>query len=140
MIARRLADNPKLVYAAPSYLERHGTPRTIEDLVSHGCVTFSNVTHWHFLVDGQERSVRVSSRFSSSGVDGFLAACVSGLGLAQLSAWDVKDEVRDGSLVVVRLEGAAPRDLAIWAIYPSRRQVLPKLRVFVDKLQQSLAA
>jgi DNA-binding transcriptional LysR family regulator len=73
--------------------------------------------------------VRVHSRFSSSGVDGFLAACVAGLGLAQLSAWDIKDELEAGKLVHVPLDGVSPRDLAIWAVYPSKRQVLPKLRV-----------
>lgn len=138
LIARRLVDNPKQIYAAPSYLERHGTPHRIEDLEHHQCLTFSNVTHWQFLVGGRERSVRVSSRFTSSGVDGFLSACVSGLGLAQLSTWDVKDELERGDLVVVPLDGASPRDLAIWAVFPSRRQVLPKLRVFLDRFQASL--
>lgn len=138
LIARRLADNPKLIYAAPAYLERHGAPRTIEDLESHECLTFSNFTHWQFLVDGKERSVRVSGRFCSSSVDGFLSACVSGFGLAQLSAWDAQDEVASGRLVPVPIEGASPRDLAIWAVFPSRRQVLPKLRVFLDRFQKSL--
>lgn len=138
LIARRLTDNLKHVYATPSYLAQHGTPRTIEDLAHHQCLTFSNFTHWHFIVNGEERSVRVGGRFSSTGVDGFLSACVSSLGLAQLSSWDVKDELERGQLVMVPLEGAEPRDLAIWAVYPSRRQVLPKLRVFLDKLQKSL--
>lgn len=139
LIARRLANNPKQIYAAPSYLAQHGSPRTIEELAHHQCLTFSNFTHWQFIVNGEERAVRVGGRFSSSSVDGFLSACLSGLGLAQLSSWDVMDEVESGQLVVVPLEGAAPRDLAIWAVYPSRRQVLPKLRVFLDAFQKSLA-
>ena len=139
LIARRIADNPKLIYAAPAYLERRGAPRTIEDLANHECLTFSNFTHWQFVVDGRERSIPVGSRFSSSSVDGFVSACVSGLGLAQLSAWDAQDEVANGRLVSVPIEGASPRDLAIWAVFPSRRQVLPKLRVFLDRFQSSLA-
>lgn len=82
--------------------------------------------------------MRVSGRFSSSSVDGFVSACVAGLGLAQLSAWDAKDEVAKGTLVPVPIEGALPRDLAIWAVFPSRRQVLPKLRIFLDRFQRSL--
>lgn len=139
LIARRLADNPKLIYAAPAYLERHGAPRTIEDLANHECLTFTNFTHWQFVVDGKERSVPVSGRFSSSSVDGFLSACVSGFGLAQLSAWDAEDEVANGRLVPVPIDDASPRDLAIWAVFPSRRQVLPKLRVFLDRFQKSFA-
>lgn len=138
LIARRLVDNPKQIYAAPAYLERHGEPRTIEDLASHECLTWTNFTHWQFLVDGKERSVPVSGRFTASNVDGFLSACVSGFGLAQLSAWDAQDEVANGRLVPVPIEGASPRDLAIWAVFPSRRQVLPKLRVFLDRFQASL--
>lgn len=138
LIARRLVDNPKLIYAAPTYLERHGAPRTIEDLEHHECLTWTNFTHWQFVVDGKERSVRVSGRFSSSSVDGFVSACVAGLGLAQLSAWDAQDEVAKGTLVPVPMEGASPRDLAIWAVFPSRRQVLPKLRIFLDRFQRSL--
>ena len=103
-------------------------------------MTFSDFTHWQFIVAGKERSVRVSSRFSSSSVDGFLAACVSGLGLAQLSEWDVRDELQTGRLVKVPIEDAIPRELAIWAVFPSRRQILPKIRVFIDKLQRSLAS
>lgn len=139
LIARKLADNPKHIYAAPSYLEAHGAPETIDDLANHQCLTFSNFTHWNFIVDGKEKSVRVSSRFSSSSVDGFQAACVCGLGLAQLSAWDIKDELENGSLVPVHIEGASPRNLAIWAVFPSRRQVLPKLKVFLDRFKSSLA-
>lgn len=138
LIARKIADNPKHIYAAPSYLERHGTPATVDDLAAHECLTFPNFTHWQFIVDGKEKAVRVNSRFSSSSVDGFLSACVSGLGLAQLSAWDVEEELRNGRLVPVPIAGALPRDLAIWAVFPSRRQVLPKLRVFLDKFRQSL--
>ncbi|MEH6664755.1 MAG: LysR family transcriptional regulator [Brevundimonas sp.] len=139
LIARRLVDNPKLIYAAPAYLERHGAPRTIDDLEHHECLTWTTFTHWQFLVDGKERQVRVSGRFSSTSVDGFLSACVAGLGLAQLSTWDAMDEVARGGLVPVPIEGAAPRDLAIWAVFPSRRQVLPKLRVFLDRFRASLA-
>lgn len=138
LIARRIADNPKHIYAAPAYLERHGAPANIEDLANHECLTFTDFTHWQFIVDGKERSVPVSGRFSSSCVDGFLSACVSGFGLTQLSAWDAQDEVADGRIAPVPIGGASPRDLAIWAVFPSRRQVLPKLRVFLDRFQKSL--
>ncbi|WP_225770041.1 LysR family transcriptional regulator [Inquilinus sp. Marseille-Q2685] len=139
LIARRLVDNPKHIYASPAYLEQHGTPRTIEDLAGHECLTWTNFTHWQFIIDGKEQSVPVGGRFSSSSVDGFLSACVSGFGLAQLSAWDAQDEVANGRLVPVPIEDASPRDLAIWAVFPSRQQVLPKLRVFLDRFQKSLA-
>ncbi|WP_223861392.1 LysR family transcriptional regulator [Geminicoccus harenae] len=138
LVARKIMDNPKFVYASPSYLASMGTPKTIDDLEHHECLTFTDFTHWHFVVDGQERSVRVAGRFSSSGVDGFLSACVAGLGLAQLSAWDVKEELASGRLVTVPLDGAQPRDLSLWAVFPSKRMMLPKLRLFLRKFEQSV--
>ncbi|MBM0104898.1 LysR family transcriptional regulator [Steroidobacter sp. S1-65] len=138
LIARHLIDNPKHLYATPGYLAVRGTPRTIEDLESHECLAFSETTHWHFQVDGEERSVRIASRFTSSGVDGFLGACVSGVGIARLSCWDVRDELQSGALVRIDLERTIPQDLSVWAVYPTRRQILPKLQVFLAKLQASL--
>lgn len=139
LVARRLADNPKHIYAAPAYLARRGTPRHAADLESHECLTFSETTHWIFRDGPSERTIRPSGRFSSSGVDGFLAACIAGLGLTRLSAWDARDELLSGRLVRIDLEDAQPQSLSVWAVYPTRRHVLPKLRVFLDALQAELA-
>lgn len=138
LVARHLIDNPKHLYAAPGYLAARGTPSSLKDLETHECLAFSDTTHWHFIVDGAERSVRIGSRFTSSGVDGFLGACVSGVGIARLSWWDVRDEVRSGALVRIDLPGVKPQELSVWAVYPTRRQVLPKLNIFLAALKQSL--
>jgi DNA-binding transcriptional LysR family regulator len=138
LIARHLIDNPKHLYASPGYLATHGTPKKIKDLETHECLAFSDATHWHFQVDGKEHSVRITSRFTSSSVDGFLGACVSGQGLARLSWWDVRDEVNSGALVRIDLQQTQPQELSVWAVYPTRRQVLPKLHVFLNKLQNHL--
>lgn len=135
LIARHLVDNPKHLYAAPSYLAARGVPTCVEDLADHECLTFSGTTHWVFQVGEVERSIRVNSRFTSSGVDGFLSGCINGLGLARLSAWDVRDEVRSGALIRVDLKDALPQSLSVWAVYPTRRYILPKLHIFLNRLQ-----
>lgn len=106
--------------------------------VAGATLTFSETTHWIFRDGPSERTIRPSGRFSSSGVDGFLAACIAGLGLTRLSAWDAREEVLSGRLVRIDLEDAQPQALSVWAVYPTRRHVLPKLRVFLDMLQAEL--
>ncbi len=138
LIARHLADNPKHLYASPAYLAARGVPASLQDLETHECMSFSDATHWKFTAGGKECMVRTVSRFSSSGVDGFLAACTAGLGIARLSWWDACDEVRSGALVRIDLPGIEPQDLSVWAVYPTRRQVLPKLRVFLSALEDAL--
>lgn len=138
LIARRLADNPRLLCAAPAYIDRHGLPATAEDLARHSCLTLSGANHWPFRVAGRERSIRVTGRFSASNIEGVRGACLGGAGLALLSAWDVRDEVADGRLVAIPLADAVPQDLAIWALFPTTRQILPRLHAFLDRLQQVL--
>jgi DNA-binding transcriptional LysR family regulator len=138
LIARHLAHNPKHLYASPAYLAAHGAPESLKDLETHECLTFSDATHWKFAVAGEDCVVRTTSRFSSSGVDGFLAACKAGLGIARLSWWDAWDDVRSGALVRIDLPGVEPQELSVWAVYPTRRQVLPKLQVFLSAVEDAL--
>lgn len=140
LIARKLAPNARVLCAAPAYLERCGTPRTIEELSRHEGLTLSGMAHWPFeTARGRTREVRVAGRFTSSSIEALHEACVGGLGLALLSKWNVLDELRSGTLVEVRLEAATPQEFAIWAVYPSARLVPPKVRVFIDVLERALA-
>jgi DNA-binding transcriptional LysR family regulator len=139
LIARKLARNPRVLCAAPSYLACNGTPSTVEDLADHNCITLSGVSHWPFQMPDKERMIRVAGRFSSNSIEGAHEACTGGAGLTVLSAWDVRQELQEGKLVQINLKDATPRELSIWAVFPTARQVLPKLRVFIDRLQQELA-
>lgn len=66
-------------------------------------------------------------------------ACVAGAGLAILSTWHVNEDIDAGRLMPITLEDAEPKELGIWAVYPTRRQILPKVRVFVDATWERLA-
>ena len=138
LVARRLAPNPRILCAAPSYLERHPAPRTVADLADHDCITFSGVSHWPFQVGAKERMIRVEGRCSSNSIEGAHEACVGGAGLTVLSDWDIRPEIDAGRLVAIQLDDATPRELSIWAVFPTARQVLPKVRVFVDHLSAAL--
>ncbi|WP_316397172.1 LysR family transcriptional regulator [Bradyrhizobium sp. 33ap4] len=138
LVARRLAPNQRILCAAPAYIERHGTPRTVADLANHDCITLSGVNHWPFQMGEKERMVKVEGRCSSNSIEGSHEACVGGTGLTVLSDWDIRPEVEAGRLVPIHLEDGVPRELSIWAVFPTARQVLPKVRVFVDHLMAAL--
>jgi DNA-binding transcriptional LysR family regulator len=138
LVAYRLATNPRILCAAPAYVRERGLPASIEELADHDCLTLTGLTHWSFQVAGRQRRVRINGRFSASSIEGVHEACVGGAGIALLSVWNVRDEIRDGSLVTVPLAAAVPEELSIWAVYPTVRLVLPKLRVFISTLQAAL--
>ncbi len=140
LIARRLADNPRGLFASPTYLAERGSPRSMSDLRGHECLTISGTNHWAFDRQGRAASATIGGRFSANTIEGIHQACLGGLGLALLSYWEVADELRTGDLVEVTLSDARPDTIAIWAVYPTRRLVPGKVRLFIDYLTGHLAA
>lgn len=139
LVARRLAESPVLLCAAPAYLARAGTPRRLADLAEHECLALGAGGHWTFEVGGRARQVRVSGRFSSNSLEAVRESCLGGAGLALFSAWDVAEELESGALASVELDALPPQELAIWAVYPTARLLPRKVRAFVDALQTVLA-
>ena len=138
LVARRLADSPRHLYASPGYLAASGTPRRLADLVDHQCLVLSGATHWTFALGERTRRLRVAGRYSSNSVEALREACLRGVGLVLLSEWNVTDDVAAGRLVPVSLDDAEPETLGIWALYPTARLVPPKARLFVEALKQHL--
>jgi len=138
LIARRLAGNPRLLCVSPAYARDFGLPRTLEELERHECLPLSGVTHWDFRVDGGERRVRVGGRFTCDGIEGLRAVALAGGGITLLAEWNIRDDLRRGSLIPVPIAGATTAELAIWAVYPTAVLVPPKLRVFVAALEEAL--
>ncbi len=143
LIAQKLADNPRMLVASPHYLAERGTPRSIDDLANHDCLPLRGATHWTFEEDAEdggvsERAVRLNVRFTSSNIAGCHAACVAGCGIALLSLWNVREDIEAGRLVEIPLISARPEAIAIWAVYPTTRLVLPKVRVFIAALKARL--
>lgn len=139
LIAKRLAQNRRLVVGSPEYLERHGAPREPADLTQHNCVvyTYRQSRHdWRFTgPDGTEQQVRVSGNLETNNGEALHAAVLQGLGIALLPLWMVGRDLGAGRLVEVLSDFHAP-DSAIYAIYPHARHLSPKVRCFVDFLAE----
>lgn len=138
LVARRLADDPRVLCATPGYLAKHGTPRTLADLAGHVCLARTGLTHWGFRVADEEQAVRIEPRFTTNSYDCLRAACLDGAGIALLAWWNVHDDVRQGQLARIPLADAEPVARAIWAVYPTTRYVLPKVGAFLTALEDAL--
>lgn len=138
LIARKIADNPRVICASPDYLQTKGRPQCIEDLIHHHCLKLTNVPQWIFEREGEVIRTSVNGRFSSDNVEGIREMCVQGLGIAQLTRWDVMKEIRNGALVEIELSDARPQALSIWAVLPTTRYLPLRVSTFIEKLKSSL--
>ncbi|HYX45985.1 MAG TPA: LysR family transcriptional regulator [Sphingomicrobium sp.] len=139
LAARRLAPNRRVVCASPAYLRKHGTPRAPEDLARHNCLTTSDFTMTWDYKDPQGRpgAVRVRGRYACDNWEVLREWALSGLGIALKSTWDVYRHLQEGTLVPLFAGYSFHSDVAIYAVYPHRRLLPAKTRVFIDFLADS---
>jgi len=139
LAARRLAPNRRIVCASPAYLSAHGEPRTPEELTRHNCLVTSDfMSNWDYKApDGKAGTVRVSGRYCCDNWEVLREWALAGLGVALKSTWDVHRQLEDGSLVALLPGYAFHSDVAIYAVYPHRRFLPAKTRVFIEFLAQS---
>ena len=128
-----------VVCASPAYLARHGTPRTPDDLAKHNCLTTTDfVMNWDYRgPDGAPGSVCVTGRYACDNWEVLREWALAGLGVALKSTWDVRRHLDDGSLVPLFPGYAFGPDVAIYAVYPHRRYLPAKTRLFIDFLADS---
>jgi DNA-binding transcriptional LysR family regulator len=141
-VARRLAPCRTVVCAAPSYLDVHGTPETLDDLACHNCLGYTmpsaiGADRWAFGPDG-DVAVPVRGNLRANNGDALLAAALAGQGLIYQPTFLVGDSLREGSLVPV-LAGFPTYELGVHAVFPSGRQAPAKVRVFVEFLAERFA-
>ncbi|MEP6503837.1 MAG: LysR family transcriptional regulator [Betaproteobacteria bacterium] len=138
LIARKLADNRRVVCATPAYLKAHGAPRTPADLARHACLVLAPgpALHadWRFRpAHGAPANVRVRGRLVSDNGQQVHDWMLAGHGLARRSIWDVADELAAGRLVEVLREWS-DEEAPIAVLYASRRHLPRRTRLFIDAL------
>jgi DNA-binding transcriptional LysR family regulator len=137
MVYRRLGPNRQVVCASPDYLEKHGTPTSPQDLASHECIAHlqrATPRLWHFTTPtGGKTSVKINGRTAVTNALAVRACGLQGLGIIELNSYIVGTDISAGRLVRL-LEGYRPGELSIYAVFPQRRFLAPKVRVFIDAL------
>jgi len=142
LIARRLAEINHVVCASPGYLEKHGTPRTPDDLREHACLVYGNAPKpeaWSYTgPDGAAGTVKPSVRLRSSNGDFLRDAAIARQGVIMEPSFIVYQAIERGLLVPVLTEYQWPT-LNAYAVYPQTRHLSQRVRALVDFLAERFA-
>lgn len=132
LVARKLAPVKRILCASPVYLARKGTPRTIADLDRHTLISPHNGEPWR--LQGPEGPLvhRPGGPLQTNSSEVVRECVIGGVGIALRSTWDVGRELAEGRLIRVLPDYEGSLDVAIHAVYASRRFLPAKIRVFID--------
>ena len=137
LVYRRLGPNRQVVCASSAYLKARGAPKTPQELKAHDCIAHtqrSTPRLWQFTGRGGTRtSVQVDPRVAVTSSLALRSCALEGLGIVEINSYIVGADIAAGRLVPV-LEGYQPKELSIFAVFPERRFIAPKVRAFVDTM------
>ncbi len=139
LLTRTVAYQQMITCASPKYLAENAAPQTPDDLADHPCLHFvsgGRLLPWNFRVQGQPVPVIHAGRLQMDSAEALHQATVAGLGIATLPSYVVNDDLRSGTLVQL-LAAYAEAAEPIRVIYPSKRHLSPKVRLFIDKLVEA---
>lgn len=136
LIARKLTDNPLIMVASPDYLKQHGTPQTIDDLANHRFVVYAGqngaMSSWAYHQQSEIINFNLNVKIKVNDGYALLRTALDGLGISLAARFVCCDDLAAGRLVQVlpgvKLESFSP----IYVMYPSRRHVPKKTRLFID--------
>jgi DNA-binding transcriptional LysR family regulator len=140
LIARRLCNNKRVLVATPGYLKKHGIPETPGDLKDHDCILFTAFTkprEWRLIGPEGPATVSVSGRIATNNVEVASTAAKQGLGITVGATLSVGNALLSGELVRV-LPDYEFEPTAVFAVYPSARQLSTKVRATVDFLVERM--
>jgi DNA-binding transcriptional LysR family regulator len=136
LVARALTTARLVACAAPSYLRKRGTPKAPADLAGHNCLTYAATAHpheWRFRRNGRDSVVKVAGDLHGNNGNILCGAAAAGLGVILQPTFLVHDLLRAKKLVRV-LEGWEAPASTIFAVYPNRQFLPPKVRSLIDFL------
>ncbi|OGB35135.1 MAG: LysR family transcriptional regulator [Burkholderiales bacterium RIFCSPLOWO2_12_FULL_61_40] len=140
LIGRVLAPCTSVLVASPDYLGAQGVPQLPADLAAHRCLSYANFgkSVWKFQRGAERAEVHVGSHFSANEATALLQAALAGGGVALQPTYLANPHLRDGSLQAVLPDWKLP-DMAIYALYPSRKHLSPAVRALLDFLVERFA-
>ena len=134
LIARKLADDERILVSSPSYLKKHGILSKPSDLHQHKCIHLGQSQKIRFQ-SGEAFNTSASLSVNDGEAMRFLIE--SGMGIGAKSIWNVHKSLQTGDLVEVLPDHPLITDSALWVIYPSNRIVASKVRVMIDFLLEN---
>lgn len=140
MISVRLGEMRRMVVASPAYLVAQGIPRSPADLDSHNCLSLGQQRGWVFRdpENGQTDTWKVAGTFECNDGAVLHEWALAGKGLAWRSLWEVGSDLKDGRLASV-LDAWQAAPMGIYAVFPQRRYLPLRVRLFIDLLKETYA-
>jgi DNA-binding transcriptional LysR family regulator len=146
LIAKRLAPHRRIAVASKDYIDSRPAIRNPQDLPDHECLTFAlqPASAWYYREPSapvnEVREIPVSGHLRANDSEALRDCALAGLGIALLPTWLVSEDILSGRLIAIfpELEWliAAGPERAIWAIYPPKKIVSPKVKAFISFLAQ----
>jgi DNA-binding transcriptional LysR family regulator len=142
VIARRLFPVQLMICAAPSYLDRYGAPKSLDELAAHRCSAFRHpatgqVLAWYLNIDGEVMQRHVSPAFSTNDIDLELQAVLAGQVVGQVANLSAAVHIRAGRLVPLLLQHMSTH-IGVHLYYGSRAAQPRRARAFIDLAIQRL--
>ncbi|HBR00947.1 MULTISPECIES: LysR family transcriptional regulator [unclassified Roseofilum] len=140
LIAHPITTIPRVICAAPSYLNNRGIPTEIEDLKKHSCMHYGYLAtgeRWPFIYEGEEGLISIDGVFCSNNGEVLRDAAVNGLGIVMLPNFIVEQDLRKGNLQVLLSNYKVP-ELTLYVVYPISSSISKKVKLFTQFMQQAL--
>lgn len=146
LVTHLVAENSRVLCAAPSYLARRGLPKSLPDLANHDCLLYRERHQtfgvWRLQGPAGTESIKVTGPIGSNHSDIVYNWALDGHGIILLASWDVAEALQSGQLV--RVLPQYRQEANVWAVTAARLQTSPKLRActqfIIERLQQGVHA
>ncbi len=137
LICRKIYSCKAYTVASSDYLQKLGRPNKPQELSGHQCICYSNLkipNRWQYVdLEGQNIQVDVSEKILCNSAQMELAMVLAGHGVCRLPEFAMEQAMKDNQLEILFPQYPAP-DIHVYAIYPSRKHLSPKVRCFIDLL------
>lgn len=143
LVAKRIAASRWVICASPKYLERSGTPLTIEDLAKHNCLNFlpgSYRSTWPMRRESTNVQVDIKGNFESNSPELLRLLACDGLGIVRLNEFHVGHDLASKKLVSLLDQYQIDVKEPVYAVYASKRNLSPRVKVFLDFLDEKLTS
>ena len=140
LVAKKLAPHRRVLCVAPAYLGGRAAPVEPAGIAGENCLGFAlqPSDRWFFERDGARVEVAIKGRFKANDSEALLEVALAGMGVALLPTWLAGEALGAGRLLRLLPDwtvGLAPGDRAIWGVYPPKKILSPKVRVFLDYVE-----
>jgi len=136
LVARQISKTKSVTVASPSYIKQYGAPKLASELTQHHCIAYSLLpapTKWEFKKGDKVSHVNIEPRVLCNTAELEVSMVKQGIGITRLPLFCCEEEIKAGELICI-MQDYDPIELGIYAVYPHRQYLTPKVRVFVDFL------